>query len=298
MLGSKQQVRVNIVAYNEALFIEECLNSIKLALELASHSDAIVSVIANGCTDNTYGIAKKYCENLENWAVYELKLGDKSNAWNYAITLDDASDKSFTVFVDGDCTIAHQSISALLDTFASSPNAYIIAGVPGTRGNTTETTIKQTLEGSALSGNFYALTPRFLNKVANEQFLLPVGLIGDDSLLAWVSSHDFKLSNGVVNGYLVGSRDAYFFYHRLTPNSFHNIRLYIRRIHRYSLRHLQQSCIREYLNKVDNFGVLPKNINQTYHEKKLKHIRLTNIYVFFDVINYLYNTPPKKAQNI
>lgn len=43
------QIRVNIVAYNEALFIEECLNSIKLALECASHSDAVVSIIANGC---------------------------------------------------------------------------------------------------------------------------------------------------------------------------------------------------------------------------------------------------------
>lgn len=238
------------------------------------------------CSDNTYEIAKSYCKQLATWTAYELPLGDKANAWNYAITLDDASSKSLSIFVDGDCTIAEQSIISLLNTYQSSPAAYAIAGVPGTKGNTTETTIKRTLAGDALSGNFYALTPNFLNKVASQQFRLPIGLIGDDSLLAWVASHDFKLSNGVVSGYLVGSAGADFFYHRLTPDSLHNIRLYIRRIHRYSLRHLQQSCIREYLNQVNDFNQLPPNISEIYQYKKAKHIRSNSLYGMFDVINY------------
>ncbi len=286
MPENKQPIRVNIVAYNEESFIEECLNSIKLALQYASQDDAIVSIIANGCSDNTYRIAKSYCEEFPHWEAYELQLGDKANAWNYAITLDNTSDKSFTVFVDGDCTISKQAIKALLDTYVLSPNAYTIAGIPGTKGNTTETTIKRTLEGNALSGNFYALTPLFLSKVAKEEFLLPIGLIGDDSLLAWVSSHDFKQSNGVINGYLVGSPNADFFYHRLTPDSLNNIKLYIRRLHRYSLRHLQQSCIREYLNQVNDFNRLPKNISDIYQYKTTKHIRSKSIYGIFDVINY------------
>jgi len=286
MQHNRQPIRINVLAYNEALFIEKCLDSIKLSLEFASQSDAIVSIIANGCRDNTYDIARSYCEAFATWTAYELQLGDKSNAWNYAITLDDTDDKSFTVFVDGDCTISKQAIKALQDTYNDSPYAYIIAGIPGTKGNTTEETIKRTLEGKALSGNFYALTPNFLKKVADNQFLLPVGLIGDDSLLAWVSSHDFKLSNGVISGRLIGSHGADFFYHRLTPNSLSNIKLYIRRIHRYSLRHLQQSCIREYLNRVDDFDQLPAHINELYQHKAFKHIRKKSVYGIFDVINY------------
>lgn len=285
-MNNKQKIRVNVVAHNEAGFIEQCLDSIKIALEYASQQNAEVSIITNGCSDSTYDIAKTYSEKLNNWNTYNLELGDKANAWNYAIKLVDNS-QPFSIFVDGDCSISAQAIKALLQTYNENPNSYIIAGIPGTRGNTTEDTIQKTLNGNALSGNFYAATPNFIKKIKDNKFLLPVGLIGDDSLLAWVSSHDFKLSNGVIPGFLVGSKEAEFYYHRLTPDSLQNIKLYIRRIHRYSLRHLQQSCIREFLDIHNNFNKIPKETSELYHYIKIKHIRMKSIYSLFDLYNYI-----------
>lgn len=282
-----QPIRVNIVAYNEELFIEKCLDSIKISLAYASQENAIVSIIVNGSSDKTFDIANSYCSNLSGWSAHEVKIGDKANAWNYGVQLVEADEHPFTVYVDGDCTISQQAISALIETYTSQPNSYIIAAVPGTKGNSTEEAVKRIVAGKALSGNFYALTPTFLKKVANEQFLLPIGLIGDDSLLAWVSSHDFKQSNGDTPGFLVGSKDATFYYYRLVPNSISNIKLYIRRIYRYSLRHLQQSCIRELVNETDQFSRLPRDIHDIYKYQKIEHIRTNSIYGLFDVINYL-----------
>jgi hypothetical protein len=119
----------------------------------------------------------------------------------------------------------------------------------------------------------FALSAKFITIVKAKRFKLPVGLIGDDSLLAWVSSHDFSLSHGVIPGFLVGVANAKFEYHRLAPTSWSNIKLYYRRLTRYSLRHLQQNCIRNFLDEHDNFEKLPEQIETLYPRIEIKFIR-------------------------
>ncbi len=280
------RIRVNVLAYNEEDFIERCLDSINEAVSNYECSDAEVNIICNGCRDNTYQVAEQYCRNKTNWNVFDVKFGDKANAWNVAIEQGN-KESVLTVFVDGDCTITRESLSSLINFYNAQPDCYIIAGIPKTKGRTTDTTRARTMEGEALSGNFYALTPAFLKKVYELNFRLPVGLIGDDSLLAWVASHDFKLSTGFTRGYMRGCEGMEFSYHRLTPNNVKNILLYVRRLHRYSLRHLQQSAIREHLEHYDSFASLPENIQNIYGNVKFDHLRLKSTYSAFDMINYL-----------
>ncbi len=172
------RIRVNVLAYNEEDFIELCLESINEAVSSHGCLEAEVNIICNGCRDNTYHVAKRYCENRNGWHVFDVEFGDKANAWNFAIE-EGNKDPILTVFVDGDCTITPDSIRSLLNSYLEQPNCYIIAGLPKTKGRTTDATRSKTIEGEALSGNFYALTPSFLKKVYQLNFRLPVGLIGD-----------------------------------------------------------------------------------------------------------------------
>ena len=280
-------IRINILAYNEANFIQSCLHSVQAALREAQHISAEVNVICNGCTDNTFMLASELCSKYTDWQVIDIEFGDKANAWNTAIEHGIAKGNKLTIFLDGDCLMGTKTIQGFIDAYQQNKFSYILAGIPKTKGRTTRNIISRTLKGEALSGNLYALTPNFLNEITHRGFRLPIGLIGDDSLLAWVASHNFMLSNGFSYGFLIGCADAQFTYHRLAPNSFNNIYLYIRRLMRYSLRHLQQHAIREYLNEFDLFELLPTNVNALYDKITVKHLRISWIYSIFDMITYV-----------
>ncbi|MGJ8694432.1 MAG: glycosyltransferase family 2 protein [Thalassotalea sp.] len=265
-------LQICVVAHNEQEHILGCLQSIEVAIAAANISQYCVHIINNGSSDNTQIIAETFCADKTPWFAHNIALGDKANAFNLGV-YNYATADALTVYIDGDCKISAGTLSAFITAHQDKPNAYIYAAIPMTQGNTTQQTIKNTLAGTALSGNLFALSEQFIKKLREKSFKLPVGLIGDDSLLAWVSSHDFKLSNGVISGYLVGVEGAKFEYHRLAPTSWSNIKLYYRRLTRYSLRHLQQKCIREFLNEHDAFEKLPESINALYELHKPEHIR-------------------------
>ena len=275
-------VQICVIAHNEEAHILGCLQGIRAALENAQDVISEVHIINNGSTDATQSIAEQYVSSMENWFAHEVLKGDKANAWNlglYEFALNDV----LTIYIDGDCKITPDTVNAFVQACKEKPEAYIYAGIPKTKGRTTEDTIRKTLAGNALSGNLFALSPRFVSRVRELNFKLPVGLIGDDSLLAWVSTHDFKLSNGRLDGLLVGVASAEFFYHRLSPTSISNIRLYIRRLQRYSLRHLQQCCIRQFLEKYDEFALLPNKATQLYDYLSPKFIRKDSVITrYFD----------------
>lgn len=280
-------VNINILAYNEADFIESCLQSVLDAVNATANISAEVRVICNGCRDNTLMLADAFCAAHDRWQAVEVELGDKANAWNVAIEQSLQQGNKLTLFLDGDCLMGSDAIQSFIKAERQHPYSYILAGVPSTKGRSTRSIIFRTLRGEALSGNLYALTPAFLDQIAARNFRLPTGLIGDDSLLAWTASHDFALSNGFSYGYLIGCIDAKFRYHRLTPTSLNNLYLYLRRLMRYSLRHLQQHAIREHLNQYDRFETLPSRIDALYDKVALRHLRISWLYSLFDMINFI-----------
>lgn len=275
-------VQICVVAHNEEAHILGCLDGIRDSLNQSPDVVAEVHIINNGSSDNTQAIAEQYVEKMDNWHAHEVTQGDKANAWNLGVYRYATGD-SLTIYIDGDCKITPDTVSALVQACQKHPEAYIFAGIPKTQGRTTDDTIKKTLAGHALSGNLFALSPLFVEKVRELNFKLPVGLIGDDSLLAWVSTHDFKLSNGRLDNLLIGVANAEFYYHRLSPTSLSNIRLYFRRLQRYSLRHLQQCCIRQFLEKHDDFSALPEDVTVLYEYLSPGFIRSDSLVnTFFD----------------
>ncbi|CAA0362981.1 conserved hypothetical protein [Alteromonas infernus] len=270
-----RHIEVCVVAHNEEDFIVSCLESIEVALANIPEPIAFkVHIVNNGSSDSSDSIIDRFCSPRDNFDAKHIRLGDKSNAWNVAIYELVQNSESLIVMVDGDCTISEKSLVSFLEGARLNIDAYLLAAIPKPIGRYSETITRNTLNGKALSGNFYAITPLFHKKIKQTGFKLPVGLIGDDSLLAWVAQCDFKLSNGVKNGLMVGVDGALFGYHRLVPNSFNNIKMYWRRLQRYSLRHLQQNCIKAYLTlENDDFASLPRDVVNLYPYHKPEHIR-------------------------
>jgi hypothetical protein len=284
------QLQICVVAHNEQDHIIGCLESIEKSAQHAQVNEYCVHIINNGSSDNTQQLSDHFCQDKKHWYAHEVSKGDKSNAWNLGVYQYATADV-LTVYIDGDCKISLGTLKAFIDAHSNRPNAYIYAAIPITQGNTTEQTIKNTLAGTALSGNLFALSEVFIKTVREKSFKLPVGLIGDDSLLAWVSSHNFKLSNGVIPGFLIGIENAQFEYHRLTPTSWSNIKLYFRRLQRYSLRHIQQNCIRSFLDENNNFELLPDNIESLYSRVDEKYIRNNSLLnKYFDKRAYIQVT--------
>lgn len=273
-----RHIEVCVVAHNEEDFIVSCLESIEVALARIPDSTASkVHIVNNGSSDSSDSVIDSFCSTRNNFDAKHIKLGDKSNAWNVAIYELVQNSESLIVMVDGDCTISAESLVAFLEGAKLNIDAYLLAAIPEPIGRYSEVITRNTLNGKALSGNFYAITPLFHKKIKQTGFMLPVGLIGDDSLLAWVAQCDFRLSNGVKDGLMVGVKGALFGYHRLIPNSFKNIKMYWRRLQRYSLRHLQQNCIKEYLIlESDDFASLPRNVVNLYTYHKPEHVRTDN----------------------
>ena len=288
-------VEICVVAHNEADFIETCLASIENAIsKLPANIPSLVHVVNNGSNDNSDAIIDRFCRARSNFDAVHITLGDKSNAWNIAMYERVSCDDSLIVFVDGDCTVNTDSLLALTNAANLHSESYILAAIPEPLGRYSATITKNTLEGKALSGNFYAITPFFNSRIKSSNFTLPVGLIGDDSLLAWVAQCDFKLSNGIKENLLIGVEGARFGYHRLIPNSFKNIKMYWRRLQRYSLRHLQQCCIRAYLTlENDDFSSLPSNIKELYRYHNREHIRTDS-----KLNNFLDMRTSKKIKNV
>lgn len=273
-----RHIEVCVVAHNEEDFIVSCLESIEVALARIPDSTASkVHIVNNGSSDRSDSIIDSFCSSRNNFEAKHIKLGDKSNAWNVAIYELVQNSDSLIIMVDGDCTINAESLVAFLESAKLNIDSYLLAAIPEPIGRYSEVITRNTLDGKALSGNFYAITPLFHKKIKQTGFMLPVGLIGDDSLLAWVAQCDFRLSNGVKDGLMVGVKGALFGYHRLIPNSFKNIKMYWRRLQRYSLRHLQQNCIKEFLIlENDDFASLPRNIVNLYTYHKPEHVRTDN----------------------
>jgi glycosyltransferase involved in cell wall biosynthesis len=270
------QLQICVLAHNEENHIGGCLSSIEKAISHARLTEYTVHILNNGSSDDSQRLCEAFCRDKPNWFPIEIGIGDKANAWDECV-YHLAVANVLTVFLDGDCQMSETTLTAFIHAHNQHPEAYIYAGIPNLQGNNSNLVVKDTLVGKGLSGNLYGLSALFLAQVRNRKFRLPAGLIGDDSLLAWVSTHNFKLSNGFTPGFLVGVEGAKYKYHRLTPTSWSNAKLYLRRLQRYSLRHLQQCCIRSFLDEHDDFEKLPARIEELYPRVDLKFVRNNSI---------------------
>ena len=249
-----------IFAHNEEKNIVSSIKSVQ------SQSDSDIYVLINGCTDNTQKIVEDYASTNTNIIPVFIEIGDKSNAWNVFVH-DLMPEAELYYFLDGDCNVGENAISIIEKALVKDcPLPNVIAATPE---EITKSRIKTTMEmltNGGLAGNFYALTNQFVDRIRAQKIKLPLGTIGEDSLVGalayWnlVPFSDWNLKNILV------LRNAKFTYTPLSIFNFSDLKLYYRRKIRYSHRFFQNKVIKECFREN---GL--KGINKPVNELLKKH---------------------------
>ncbi len=261
-------------AYNEENTIGDTIASI---LANCDQRLSKITVVANGCTDNTINVANKALRDSDiDFSVIEISLGDKCNAWNeYVYHHRPTANVHF--FVDSDVTFTTNAFPLLFEKLLSSPGKNAVAGLPLT-GRNIEQYVELTTLYSCLFGGLYGLTNDFLQRVANAGACLPIGL-------SWIDAQITKMVNDDLND----KKDDY--QHRVTfvegvgyefeslkPWRINDVRLYINRICRYKTGQLQEP----YLDALP-YSKWPRTmeeINRKILEKGLRYADLGKVAPF------------------
>lgn len=247
---------IAVFAHNEARNIIDCLDHIKAA----SGPGDVCYVLNNGSTDATDGLVRAYAASNDFCRLIIISIGDKANAWNVFVhELNVQAD--LYVFTDGDCTISRASLDALEAGLAAQPCIHAATGVPTERASSRLR--QQILASGGLVGNLYALSAEFVTRLRAQHVRLPVGLIGDDSLVGSLAYWDLNPRQEWKREHVVACPAATFSYRKLSPLSLADLRLYYRRKIRYSLRHFQGQLLRAPL-KAQGLSALPSHIAHLY----------------------------------
>lgn len=247
---------IAIFAHNEAKNIISCLKSVKKAIRNGDEC----YVLNNGSSDDTEIIVDNFSKENAFCKLISIKIGDKANAWNI-FCHDLKIQSSLFIFMDGDCTVSPKSFDALESCIRKNPCANAAAGLPDER--ISKKIREDMLLNGGLAGALYALSANFMQRIRSENMRLPIGLIGDDSLVGALAYWDLDPKTDWDKTRIISCEEACFSFERFSPISIADIKLYWRRKIRYSLRYHQTVLMREPL-KSQGLKAIPKNIEDIY----------------------------------
>ena len=249
---------VAIFAHNEERNIERCLDSV-LAAGGAQRLECFV--LANGCTDRTADIVARYAARSPAIRLVPIDVGDKANAWNeYVHRLAPAATVHF--FVDGDCCVGAGALSELARSLAEHPLASLAAALPAT-GRHLVAARRAVVDGHELMGNLYAMRGDFIDRLRRTEVRLPVGLIGDDSLVGALAKWDLDAMRPWNVDRIVVAENATFSFESLSPWHFRDWQIYLARRIRYRVRAHQIEMLKPLL-KAQGVAALPPHIRSLY----------------------------------
>jgi glycosyltransferase involved in cell wall biosynthesis len=247
---------IAIFAHNEARNIIRCLESVKKAIRIGDEC----YVLNNGSSDNTGSLVRAFSEENSFCKLITIELGDKANAWNVFCHELEISANLF-VFLDGDCIVSPGSLDSLEACLKQNTHANAAAALPHERASKRHR--KEMLEVGGLGGNLYALPQRFMERIRDNNVCLPVGLIGDDSLVGALAYWDLNPMGNWDKKRIVNCKNASFLYDRLSPFSISDICLYYRRKVRYSLRRYQTMLMKAPLQAC-GISSIPRDFHDLY----------------------------------
>jgi glycosyltransferase involved in cell wall biosynthesis len=257
---------VAIFAHNEGNNIVRCLESISKAM---ADGDECV-VLNNGSSDNTGALVEEFIARNGFGRLVTIKVGDKANAWNVFVH-DVRVVADVFVFLDGDCEIEKNALDALERCIVANPRLNAAAALPSATAS--KTNREAMIRYGGLAGNLYALSAKFVERVRESHVRLPVGLIGDDSLIGALAYWDLNPRVGWDLTRIAICQDAEFSYVPLSCFSIRDLRLYYRRKVRYSLRFFQTELMKEPLKKY-GLAAIPVCIDELY-ESRLSEVLVT-----------------------
>lgn len=196
-------VCVCVLAHNEEKHLEATLSAICAGDDL---TPVPVFVYANGCTDRTVAIARRFSGRHQQVVVRELPVASKPCAWNAAFA-EHATE--YIIFADGDIIPDTRAADILLETLAADPAAVIATcrQVPRSQGLTLQQRLvgymQTPLHQDFLAGGFYAVRRLHLAELLSQQGLngIPPGITGDDAYLDRLVGHDRLLVADCYSAY-------------------------------------------------------------------------------------------------
>lgn len=260
MDGQRPRWSVAVFAHNEAQHIVTCLQSIAAA---APGHQPDCYVLINGSRDNTEQIVRDYAKTHPNVHAIHIELGDKSNAWNlYVHEL--APEAAVHFFLDGDCVACPDAMNQLAQALEANPQATAAAAVPFV-GRHQQSFQQQMVREHGLAGNLYALRGSLMARMRAESIKIPVGMIGEDSMVGMFVKRDLDPRNKWDNQKIVVVPAAGFAFKSLSFKSWANWKLYWRRRIRYSVRGYQLDLIKDDMKHLGLSGI-PEHVNQLYRQ--------------------------------
>lgn len=253
------------MAHNEEAQIAQSLEAI-LTQDGFSPEDRI-TVLENGSTDRTASIVKGLEQEYPQVTLCSIKLGDKANAWShYTFNVSTEFDADAHVFIDGDVTMRPGSLKAICVALASHPDALAFSGLPY-GGRTAVTWRERVLKEHGLPGNFYVLRGTTLRSMRDGNWCLPVGYMGDDTILQWILKRRLNPMSALDKTAIQPVAEAGFEYESIPGTSMSGLWALYRRQRAYAMRDIQSKLLSDHL-RVKPGNRPPHDISELYSAAK------------------------------
>lgn len=249
---------VAVFAHNEEA---EIARSLRAVLRAGLGPEDRVTVLVNGSRDCTTAIAYDMAAADPRIAVEVIALGDKSNAWNLYAQRLAPLEAELHVFIDGDVRVSEGSFDLMAQALARHPEALAASAFPR-GGRQSARWGERILRHHGLPGNFYALRGETLRSMRGRAWL-PVGLIGDDTLLRLLLLRDLDPQATPVPERIRPVEGAFFDYESFALSRPSDLRSLWRRQVRYTLREVQMHALWQRL-EARGLAALPLRIDEVY----------------------------------
>ena len=250
--------QIAVFGQNEAARIGACLTSIARA---STSLRVLVTLILNGCTDNSAELALKAAEaSALPLEIYTIKHADKSNAIN-RFFYDLRKPARYYCCVDGYATIGPKSLQAFAGCFEKNKDVLIATGI-ALNGRTERRLASITAAGGVVRGQLYSPRAEFLDRFTQGGFYLPINLYRGDGLLGSMAAHDLDpILNAWSNRRAAGVQDAPFEIQSLSPFRFRDYKRQFRRMIRQARGRLENAAIKRLIYR-GGYRFLPKDANE------------------------------------
>jgi glycosyltransferase involved in cell wall biosynthesis len=266
-----------VFAHNEEKNLIACLESID-GSELANDLD--VFVLANGCTDGTEELVRRYARLHDNVHLVEIQKGDKANAWNFFVH-ECIPNADTYFFIDGDVRVDQGALKLLSIALNNNPSAHIASAVPGS-GRSREIQTRELIETSGVHGNLYAIRGSFLNEIRKRNVRLPIGFVREDGLIGALAKWDLAPNKDSWNQErIVPVIEARFLFNSMHVLNVHDIFKYLKRRFRYSIGHFETAMLRIQLKRFGLPGI-PTDVEELYSMVEVPRLQWRGLNTLFD----------------
>jgi len=268
---------VMVLAHNEERHIGACLDSI---YESEPGRAFDVFVMANGCTDRTEEIVRRYAETRPGIHLVSIALGDKCNAWNVFIheTMPrHAPSRAIYFFMDGDARIAPGSLSAMANALDRNAHAHAASAVP-ISGRNARRDRDEIIERHGLVANLYALRGSFAGRLASANVRIPLKLEGDDGLIGALVKWDLDPQRKVFDDLrIVPCADAGFAFDSMSLARPADWKLYWKRAVRYGRRRYEFKLLGPRIERA-GLSAMPRDITELYADAARLRLMWDGVY--------------------